>query len=173
MFYVLLRLCNSDILPEIVIFPIRGHSYLECDRDLSLINQKSCVEVPEELREVIRNSHTKQSSFIVTDYKQEMFKAWTNFLKPMYQMKCPLSTRPIRCLNVDSSSPSLVHHLSSYSSHEVTINPPSIATDLREAHTTLHSLPYHPYTVLNPHILNSFLTHSALSNPHTQLHPCH
>ena len=34
-----------------------------------------------------------------------------------------------------------------------------------EAHTTLHLVPCHPYSVLNPHISSSFLTHSALSNP--------
>jgi len=34
-----------------------------------------------------------------------------------------------------------------------------------EACTTLHSVPCHPYTALNLHISNSFLTHSALSNP--------
>ena len=34
-----------------------------------------------------------------------------------------------------------------------------------EPHTTLHSVPCHPYTVLNPHISSRFLTHSALSNP--------
>ena len=35
-----------------------------------------------------------------------------------------------------------------------------------EAHIALHSVPCHPYTVLNPHISSSFLTHSSLSNPH-------
>ena len=42
-----------------------------------------------------------------------------------------------------------------------------------EAHTTLRSVPCHPYTLLNLHISSSFLTHSALSNPHTKLDPCH
>ncbi|KAK3741028.1 hypothetical protein RRG08_005718 [Elysia crispata] len=29
-------------------FPIRGHSYLECDRDMGLVNQKTDVELPED-----------------------------------------------------------------------------------------------------------------------------
>ena len=50
---------------------------------------------------------------------------------------------------------------------------PCLSQTIWEAHTTLHLVSCHPYTVLNPHISSSFLTHSALSNPHTQLHPCH
>ena len=43
----------------------------------------------------------------------------------------------------------------------MTINPLSVATDLRGTHdTSLSALP--PYTVLNPHISHTFLTHSAL-----------
>lgn len=109
-----------------VVFPIRGHSYLECDRDMSLINQRSYVEVPEEWRCVIRNSRLKPSPFTVIDCKQDMFKAWTNFLKPMYKQTCPMPTRPIRCLRVDSSTPRLVYHRSTfcgcYFSHEITPN---------------------------------------------------
>ena len=37
-------------------FPIRGHSYLECNRDIALLNQKWKAEVPEDWMEEIRNS---------------------------------------------------------------------------------------------------------------------
>ena len=36
----------------IVRFPVRGHSYLECDRDMSLINQATLVDLPSEWLEV-------------------------------------------------------------------------------------------------------------------------
>lgn len=68
-----------------VIFPIRGHSYLECDRDMSLIKQTSYVEVPNEWRDVIKNSRAKPFPFKVINCTQEMFKAWTQFLSPMYE----------------------------------------------------------------------------------------
>lgn len=48
-----------------VVFPIRGHSYQECDKDMSFINQKSYVETPHEWREVIKNSRNKPSPFHV------------------------------------------------------------------------------------------------------------
>lgn len=98
-----------------VIFPIRGHSYLECDRDMSLIQQKSYVEVPDEWREVIRNSREKPSPYIVVDCKREMFKGWTDFLKPKYQRQCPMPTRPIRCIKFEKTTPRFVHHRSNYS----------------------------------------------------------
>lgn len=68
-----------------VVFPIRGHSYLECDRDMNLINQKSYVQRPEEWKDDIKNSRVKPFKFTVIDCKQDMFKAWTDFLKPMYK----------------------------------------------------------------------------------------
>jgi hypothetical protein len=42
-----------------------------------------------------------------------------------------------------------------------------------ETHSTVRSVPCHPYAMLNLHIPNSFLTLSGLSNPHTQLLPRH
>lgn len=57
-----------------MVFPIRGHSYLECDKSMGLANQKSHAEIPEDWRAVLRNSRTKPSPFIVIDCHQEMFK---------------------------------------------------------------------------------------------------
>lgn len=87
-----------------VVFPERGHSYLECDRDMGLINQKSYVETPSDWREVIENSRKKPSPYNVIDCKTELFKSWTDFLKPTYIMKCPFQTRQIRCLKFESNT---------------------------------------------------------------------
>lgn len=38
-----------------VFFPVRGHSYLECDKNMSFVNQQSYVELPDEWRDVIRH----------------------------------------------------------------------------------------------------------------------
>lgn len=46
-----------------MVSPLRGHSYLDCDKNLGLINQKSHAEIPENWRVVLRNSRTKLSPF--------------------------------------------------------------------------------------------------------------
>lgn len=83
-----------------VLFPVRGHSYMECDKNMSFINQKANVELPEEWREVIRNSRTKPTPFGVINCDQTLFKSWSNFLKPFYKPKCPFPTRAVRCIKI-------------------------------------------------------------------------
>lgn len=36
-----------------VVFPIRGHSYMEGDKDMSLVNSKAYTETPEDWRDYI------------------------------------------------------------------------------------------------------------------------
>lgn len=62
-----------------VLFSVRGHSYLECDKDVGLINQKIF-----DWRDVIENSKKNPSPYKVIDCKNELLKAWSDFLKPMY-----------------------------------------------------------------------------------------
>jgi hypothetical protein len=78
-----------------MVFPIRGHSYLECDKSMGLANQKSHAEIPEDWRAVLRNSRTKPSPFIVIDCHQQIFKHCSNFLNPLYKKTCPIPTRPV------------------------------------------------------------------------------
>lgn len=39
-----------------ITFPVRGHSYLECDKNMALINQKTRCEMPGDWNEVFRNA---------------------------------------------------------------------------------------------------------------------
>lgn len=79
-----------------VTFPIRGHSYLECDKDFGLINQKAVVEIPDQWVHEFEIARAKPTPFKVISCSQEMFLAWTAFLTPYYKKTSPLATRPVK-----------------------------------------------------------------------------
>lgn len=95
-------------------FPIRGHSYLECDKDFGLINQKSRVEVPEEWYEVFKMARNKPSPFDVEKVTQSYFQSWTAFLLQRYRRICPFPSRPLRELKIVKEHPRLILHRDSY-----------------------------------------------------------
>ncbi|KAJ4449681.1 hypothetical protein ANN_01085 [Periplaneta americana] len=64
-----------------VTFPARGHSYLECDKNMGLINQKARF-----------------------DCKKEMFYGWGEFLNGYYRKKCPFAQRSIAEYHVKEDS---------------------------------------------------------------------
>lgn len=97
-----------------VIFPIRGHSYLECDRNMSIVKQNSYTEVPEDWRDVLRNTRVKPTPFTVIDCGVDVvFQNWTDHLSSIYPKKCPFPTRPIRMLKI-SGKERLVFHKQAY-----------------------------------------------------------
>ena len=51
-----------------ITFPVRGHSYLECDRNMALINQKYPAEIPEHWVTVFENARIKPSPFNVCTF---------------------------------------------------------------------------------------------------------
>ena len=55
-------------------FPIRGHSYLECDKNTALVKHSSTAETPEDWVNVFQNARSKPSPFIVEEIKQDMIK---------------------------------------------------------------------------------------------------
>lgn len=97
-----------------ITFPIRGHSYLECDKDFGLINQKSRVEVPEEWYEVFKMARNKPSPFNVEKVTQSYFQGWTVFLLRRYRRTCPFRSRPIKELKIVKEHPRLILHRDSY-----------------------------------------------------------
>lgn len=97
-----------------VTFPIRGHSYLECDKNFGLINQKTKVELPEEWCEVFRTSRNKPSPFNVEQVNQTYFRSWTTFFSKRYKRICPFPSRPIRELKIVKKHPGLILHRDTY-----------------------------------------------------------
>lgn len=121
--YLVIKFCHYVVsfvkrLESIKItFPIRGHSYMECDRNMSLINQKSPCEVPEDWVNVIQNARVKPSPFQVFSVDYPFFRDWNSFLAPHYMKKNPIATRPVREILFQSEHSRLVEHRSSFNGH--------------------------------------------------------
>lgn len=99
-----------------VVYPIRGHSYLECDKNMALINMKAPCELPEDWRDEIRKARTKPEPFQVVNCTQDgMFYSWNEHLKRYFAKDCPFFTRPIRVLQVSKETPGVFLHRDSFS----------------------------------------------------------
>lgn len=65
----------------VVTYPVRGHSYMESDKNMALIPKSSKAETPAGWREVIEGARAKPSPFVVVACDQEIFKNWGDFLQ--------------------------------------------------------------------------------------------
>lgn len=101
--YLVHTLARFDVIK--MIFPIRGHSYMECDRDMALINQKAKTEVPDDWNTIFSTSRENPSPFNVMQCDQEIFRNYSQFLSGSYKSKCPVPTRDIRELVYQASMP--------------------------------------------------------------------
>lgn len=91
-----------------ITFPIRGHSYLECDRDMVLIDQKAHVETPMEWFKLFEQSRKNPSSFNVVQVSSDMMYDFSKCLLKMYKKTCPVATRPIRELVIETGHPRIM-----------------------------------------------------------------
>lgn len=53
-------------------FPIRGHSYLECDKNTALVRHSSPAETPQDWVKVFQAARSKPSPFIIEEVDQEI-----------------------------------------------------------------------------------------------------
>lgn len=95
-------------------FPVRGHSYMECDKDFGLVNQKATVEIPDHWAREFENARTKPCPFDVVKCTQNMFFAWTKYLSTSYRKVSPVATRPIKEIFIKSNHPMLIESRDSY-----------------------------------------------------------
>ncbi|KAG8241099.1 hypothetical protein J6590_098336 [Homalodisca vitripennis] len=97
-----------------IICPIRGHSYLECDKNMALINQKAPFEVPDDWRNDISNARSTPEPFKVVNCKQNVFQNWTDHLSPYFAKDCPFPTRPLRERKVEQLKPGYFLYRNTY-----------------------------------------------------------
>ncbi|CAF4833055.1 unnamed protein product [Pieris macdunnoughi] len=100
-----------------MVYPIRGHSYLECDKNMALINQKAPCETTDDWRKVVSESRLKPTPFRVIDVDRPLVRSWTKFLAPKYKKTCPFLSRPIREIRVEITHPRLIFYRDSYIGH--------------------------------------------------------
>lgn len=95
--YTMLRFIHTiihelNLLDSIKItFPIRGHSYLECDKNMGLINLKTKMELPFHWYELLKSSRTNPSPFEVIEIAPgEVVREWTKYLTGKFMKKCKI-----------------------------------------------------------------------------------
>ena len=90
-----------------ILFPIRGHSYMECDRDMGVVNCKRDAETPDDWRRELEGARSKPSAFHVINADKSMFFSYTDFLAPRFKASNPVKTRPVREFQVLDTRPDI------------------------------------------------------------------
>lgn len=91
-------------------FPIRGHSYMECDRDMALVKTSSRAEIPDDWRKVIGEARQKPRPFIVIPLDGDEFFKISVMVKPLFKATCPVPTRPLREVLFSTTHPRLMQY---------------------------------------------------------------
>ena len=91
-------------------FPVRGHSYMECDSDMVHVNQKARVEFPDKWCQEFEQARQNPAPFNVVRMPKDGFLKITDGLKPYFRITRPTQTRPIRELRVAIDNPNVFLH---------------------------------------------------------------
>lgn len=91
-------------------FPIRGHSYMECDKDFGAVNQKHPAETPTEWWDEFRSCGRTPRPFKVIEMEQAMFVDMSTYLSELYVKNCPFPIRPQREILFRNSKPKCVEY---------------------------------------------------------------
>jgi len=70
-----------------ITFPVRGHAYLECDKNVGLWKLKEKMETPKDFKNMIKNSRIKPSPFVVVSVSKQIVYNWTQLLSTTYNVK--------------------------------------------------------------------------------------
>nr|CAD7459469.1 unnamed protein product [Timema tahoe]CAD7461930.1 unnamed protein product [Timema tahoe] len=130
-------------------FPIRGHSYLECDRNMACVNQNKWVELPTDWIEEFEVARAKPSPFRVVEVDRQLVRKWTEYLDQRYFKKNPFKSRPVRELIALNKHPRMLQYRSTYHGHwdghvinEPGSLPPSDGPKLPQGEFTLPEVAY-------------------------------
>ena len=91
-------------------FPIRGHSYMEYDRDMGLVNQKADVELPEDWCRVLEEATDKPTPYNIIRFSRNQFLSFTDHMKLNFKTTCPFPTRPVQEIQFEAQHPKLVSY---------------------------------------------------------------
>ncbi|KAJ8894283.1 hypothetical protein PR048_006897 [Dryococelus australis] len=93
-----------------VTFSVRGHSYLECDKKMCVIDTKQRMEVPADWKESIAIAKTKSMSFKVISVEQSMVVKLSNLLNEKFVKKCPFAMQKMKEIATSDNHPRLILH---------------------------------------------------------------
>ncbi|GFO42016.1 hypothetical protein PoB_006852100 [Plakobranchus ocellatus] len=77
-------------------FPIRRHSYTECDKDVGLDNQQFRAEVPSDWPQYFEQVQRSPHPFTVVHCDSAVFKNFSHYLDLLFLAKNPVVSRPLR-----------------------------------------------------------------------------
>lgn len=83
-----------------ITFPIRGHSYLECDKNMGLVKTTTRTEVPEDWLQIFKDARQKPMPFDVVEVDRSFFRSWTTHFETIYAKKSTFPARPIKELKI-------------------------------------------------------------------------
>lgn len=114
--YLHYMVCERKHFKSIVItYPVRGHSYLECDKNMGLINSKNTTQVPDDWVNVFESARAKPEPFIfIKNIEDVVVRDWHMFLTPRYIKKCMFETRPIKELKFVADHPQFATYCHAY-----------------------------------------------------------
>ncbi|XP_022207917.1 uncharacterized protein LOC111064490 [Nilaparvata lugens] len=125
-------------------YPIRGHSYTECDRNMGCVKSNFWADLPSEWADHIRDARQNPSPFIVEEIDYTFWREWTTFFQQTYSKKIPVLIRAMREIKVTQTSDRLLHFRNNYSGHwdNVVITKPK----RKRFHVEQSTLPEFSYT---------------------------
>lgn len=97
-----------------ITYPVRGHSYLECDKNMGLVNTKKRMELPADWEENLLTSRIKPAPFVVISVDQSYVKKWTEFLAGRFVKKCPFPMQKMKEVEAFDVHPRVICHRDTY-----------------------------------------------------------
>ncbi|KAL4720672.1 hypothetical protein ACJJTC_017864 [Scirpophaga incertulas] len=91
-------------------FPVRGHSYMECDKNFGVVKLKTRMELPNDFYNLLISARSKPEPFIVVNVEQqpEIVRNWVDFLSNgNYKKTAPFKIQEIREFKTSSDKGSI------------------------------------------------------------------
>ncbi|KAL4711664.1 hypothetical protein ACJJTC_003431 [Scirpophaga incertulas] len=91
-------------------FPVRGHSYMECDKNFGVVKLKTRMELPNDFYNLLISARSKPEPFIVVNVEQqpEIVCNWVDFLSNgNYKKTAPFKIQEIREFKTSSDKGSI------------------------------------------------------------------
>ncbi|KAL4720568.1 hypothetical protein ACJJTC_010124 [Scirpophaga incertulas] len=96
-------------------YPIRGHSYLECDKNMGLINLKTHMKVPYQWYDLLKVSRQRPKPFeVIAVGIGQLIRKFTEFFQNQYLKKCSFPVQSQRELMCVREHPRVILHRSNY-----------------------------------------------------------
>ena len=81
-------------------FPLRGHSYLDCNRDMDLIE----LDLPTQWHQIVIEAQQKPH-FSVIEWPQILFLGFASHIKGKHKASCSVPNRPVSELLLEAQHP--------------------------------------------------------------------